>query len=1330
MAEKRRKRRSLSFTSSKEYKKKNKTKSVNQEISNNENINDRENENLKEITKSENISKEDNPNNNIEDDINNNITEDSIKNMEEKSFIRKLADSIPNILNSEIPQCADIKITKIKFYNFKSYKGLHEVSYLDDKFNVVVGPNGSGKSNIIDGVQFLFGYTAKKMRHLTIGNLVNDDAEDKLAYVEMNLEGELSQQIISNLSKIVNLKSNEKINEKSNEKIILKRTVTKKGHSTYFINNQSVTNKLMVKFLSYLGIDTRTNRFLILQGEIENIGLMKPKTDMKLNSSLNFAVSEKTELEKEQIEEEITKIMQEEVEYTSSLGLLEYFEQIIGTLSFNHRIQRLREIYSHISEKLNYSKPTYDFNLKELEKYTETFNTQKILLEDFGTFINKIKNFKLIKEKLENQMKKENEEKIKKLEKENIPEKKKIEKENEILKDFINQMNIFKEEGIEIQLKIKEFNNLINKIENLFNKLELKDKELEKQKEKIEKQNNSIENEITELNKKLEKIKKEIKLKENIKEKNNNENIKEKDKLKNELKAIHSKILEKENTKRTLEKYFYILKENNNFIETPNLIKNSNAEEFIKNNKNKTFKELINKEKNSEEILTNKQKSLNLNKIEYQTLKNRINSNSILSLLNSKGVHIKGVHGRVSDLIKIPSFLKQAFISANRGFLNNIIVDSKKVALECISILKRNNKRGTFLVLNNFQKNNFQKISVNKLEEGFKKITNKSENAVYPLYEFIHCENEYYELFKSNLNTYLVSNDIQKYIAFNKNVRCVNLEGLVIERSGVMYKSLKGDCQTFYNNCDLKGCHCEYKKDKKNETDINNTKKKIKKNENSTKSLSIKELENIIKEEEEEIEIIKEIGRYLKIEGEKNKKIEYLRKIGNEIEEFLSNSNINNKVEDCNKEFSNKKDSKKDVSKEFQKEVEMKIKEINKSIETNKKEENGLKKNLNNLQTEKEKLHSNKYEIENKLLKLTDKRHRKDYLTNKLEKEVKELKEEIKLTNSNKTKEEKIEILNSEITDLIKKESENKINAEKFKEKIKNLKNKLSELFNKQFERENQIEKIKNQSNFFHKFQFEDECLKNEKTNNIFIEKLAIKLPKEELIEDLNEDVLNSKYEELKFLTEKYSTSKIMQYSSSKIMHMPTPDYDFLFSINKTIKLLKKEIKKYEIDQKLSEDLNFLIETLKISRKKLFMQEFTKIKQKFKLIYRTLTFGGNAEIELINYLDPFDGLQLSVMPLKKSWTSVKNLSGGEKTLTSLSLLFAVQCSKPSPFYFLDEIDAALDYRNVSVIANFLYLEKAQFLVISLRDDMVEKANQLVGVYKVKNESSIICYKII
>ena len=155
------------------------------------------------------------------------------------------------------------------------------------------------------------------------------------------------------------------------------------------------------------------------------------------------------------------------------------------------------------------------------------------------------------------------------------------------------------------------------------------------------------------------------------------------------------------------------------------------------------------------------------------------------------------------------------------------------------------------------------------------------------------------------------------------------------------------------------------------------------------------------------------------------------------------------------------------------------------------------------------------------------------------------------------------------------------------------------------------------------------------------------------------------------------------------------------------------------------------------------ISRFAIITSKLKEMYQMITLGGDAELELVDSLDPFaEGIVFSVRPPKKSWKNISNLSGGEKTLSSLALVFALHYYKPTPLYVMDEIDAALDFKNVSIVANYIKerTKNAQFIIISLRlvrsclssslqnnyrfilfrSNMFELADRLVGIYKTDN----------
>ena len=159
-----------------------------------------------------------------------------------------------------------------------------------------------------------------------------------------------------------------------------------------------------------------------------------------------------------------------------------------------------------------------------------------------------------------------------------------------------------------------------------------------------------------------------------------------------------------------------------------------------------------------------------------------------------------------------------------------------------------------------------------------------------------------------------------------------------------------------------------------------------------------------------------------------------------------------------------------------------------------------------------------------------------------------------------------------------------------------------------------------------------------------------------------------------------------------------------------------------EVTRKRDEERKH-VDGLRKARLSEFMTGFAIITTKLKELYQMITLGGDAELELVDSLDPFsEGIVFSVRPPKKTWKNISNLSGGEKTLSSLALVFALHYYKPTPLYVMDEIDAALDFKNVSIVGNYIKerTRNAQFIIISLRSNMFELADRLVGIYKTHN----------
>lgn len=192
-------------------------------------------------------------------------------------------------------------ITRMTLENFKSYAGVQTIGPFHKNFSSVVGPNGSGKSNVIDALLFVFGKRAKQLRLNKVSELIHKSSGfQSLQYAKV----EVYFQLI-----IDNEMSDDDFEVVPNSEFIISRVATLDNQSKYYINNRPSNFTDVGILLRGHGIDLDNNRFLILQGEVEQIAMMKPK-----------GANEHDE------------------------GLLEYLEEIIGSNSFIPQIKEVRVI--------------------------------------------------------------------------------------------------------------------------------------------------------------------------------------------------------------------------------------------------------------------------------------------------------------------------------------------------------------------------------------------------------------------------------------------------------------------------------------------------------------------------------------------------------------------------------------------------------------------------------------------------------------------------------------------------------------------------------------------------------------------------------------------------------------------------------------------------------------------------------------------------------------------------------------------------------------------------------------------------------------------------
>ena len=208
-------------------------------------------------------------------------------------------------------------------------------------------------------------------------------------------------------------------------------------------------------------------------------------------------------------------------------------------------------------------------------------------------------------------------------------------------------------------------------------------------------------------------------------------------------------------------------------------------------------------------------------------------------------------------------------------------------------------------------------------------------------------------------------------------------------------------------------------------------------------------------------------------------------------------------------------------------------------------------------------------------------------------------------------------------------------------------------------------------------------------------------------------------------------------------MELRNEMYDDLASLKKLVAEVKNEIRKLgdvnvnaiEEYKEVSERYTFLkgqhddlveaeetllgiIEDLDTGMRKQFTEKFAEIQREFDASFKHLFGGGHGTLELVEDEDILEcGIRIIAQPPGKKLQNMMQLSGGEKALTAIALLFAIQALKPSPFCLLDEIEAALDDSNVTRFASYLnkLTKNTQFIVITHRRGTMTAADRLYGI---------------
>ena len=1136
----------------------------------------------------------------------------------------------------------------------------------------IVGPNGSGKSNVADAVRWVLG--EQRVKQLRGGNMQDvifsgTELRKPLSYASVAIT-------LDNADRHLAIDFNE---------VTIARKLYRSGESEYLING----NVCRLKDVNELFYDTGIGKegySIIGQGQIEKILSGKPEERRELFDEAAGIVKFKRRknMSLKKLEEErqnllrVTDILSE---LEKQIGPLQRQSEVakaylnkkadLKTYDINMFLletARIKAELSAVEEKLTIAQnelrdvtAQYENTKTEYEAIEEQTDEIDVALDQANRQLNETK---LLKQQLEGQI--------------------------EVLKEQINTARM-NDEHLEQRSKA------------IYAELEAREKsmvELAKEKEAFEAQmsaqhekDQAAEAELLQIQTRIAELAGNIEdNKQNLIELLNNRsstraNIQKYDTLLEQIQvrrsALHQRLLVAESEVSRLQaehgKYEAELKEASDVIlgfttqiqTLEDSIAKLQGEISEKTNKIRDFQASYHREASRLESLKN------------MTERYEGYGNSIRRVMEKKEQN-PGILGVVADIVKAPKEYEVAIETALGGSIQNIVTADEDVAKKMIAYLKQNKfGRATFLPLTSMNGNG-NKISKEAL----------SENGVIGLAStLVQVEVQYRGLAENLLGRTIVVKNIDHGIAlsrkYKQSLRIVTLEGELMNPGGAMTGG------AFKNASNLLSRRRE----------MEDLEKKV-----AQLKVDIGALEGEIEKDKTE-----RTGLYATLE---------------EVKVQLQDAFV---VQNTAKMNLNQVEAQIASSKEDAKQIHAENAELENQI-------SDIKENHESIQVELE--YSEKMEKE---LTTSADAHQKA-LDEAREEEGKQLQETEKMHLAYASLEQKYQFMQENEARILEE-------IQKFNEELAQLDVNKDGATEEIRQKESQIEDIQqtitNSGDLFTEIEAEIQkyTAEKEKLNK---QHKAFLLQREELskrMSDLDKEVfrLNSKREGYEEATEKHINYMWDEYELTYNMALEIRDETLndLAFMKKQIQTLKNEIKalgpvnvnaiedykevseRYEFLKRQHDDLIEaeatlvkIIDELDAAMRKQFKESFEEISAEFDHVFKQLFGGGKGTLELMEDEDVLEaGIKIIAQPPGKKLQNMMQLSGGEKALTAISLLFAIQNLKPSPFCLLDEIEAALDDSNVERFAKYLHklTKHTQFIVITHRRGTMTAADRLYGI---------------
>ena len=1145
-------------------------------------------------------------------------------------------------------------IKQLEIDNFKSFANKSEIPLLKG-FTTVSGPNGSGKSNIIDSVLFALGLAnASELRAENLSHFISTYTKRNDAFVKVTFG-----------------------DTENGEDLTIGRKIrkTSQGYaSTYYINDSVTTLTNVHAVLEKYNV-TPNSYNVMMQGDVMGITNCTPKNRRK-------------------IIDEIAGIADFDRRIEQATNELETVEQ---------RVERSTVILNEVDNRLEQLKEEREVALKY----------QKLREEKQGleSQVSKVRFFD-IKKGLEKAH-------------ENILDFTKKKKEEEVKnKDLDERLNLIKQKYQEISELVKEKGEaqqielkkqeeaLKGEIDRKENATNYADKQIHDGLRSIENAKNGIEN----FKKKIEDFKLKIKLKddeiavikENTKtreaelkkiledmtglnatadqhiEKRNNLRKQLEDLKDEETKLIQAK-LPLESELKTLQRDLEDAKEK--LAELTEMKTNFVANQDLK----KTLVDQLQKEMADFKIIQqnamhdldttkNEINDLNYNiqmasrKIAVMETKKQMAEDSnfgraVDTIMNAR---LRGVHAPLVKLGTVDKEYSVAMEVAFGGRMAHIVVDDEHVAGVAIELLKSSNAgRATF-------------IPLNKIKQAPTRLQLPKDKGVIDFaINLVDFDDEYIDAFYYAVGDTIVVEDLESAKRLIGKYRMVTLQGELLEKSGSMTGGTRLRTGLSFSQND--------------DEELNKFKNRLKDMEQKLASL-----ENKKSSLETKLEDVR--GKY-----------------SDALSEF-SKSKV--ELDNMNQNYANSENILKEKA-DFIASAEPKIVELNNKLD--KLEEKNVKI-YDDMTVCQEQIE----EVE-KLINDKDLKDLKEK-TEGVETEIKRLQTKLMTAENDKNElnrqisfhDNLIETKNEEITNI----EHNNVKLEEDKKRYKNdiveLNKKMETLHEQIVQIEEKLGKLLKERDEINAELIELEKQKHIKLADIdrIAEQIeSFKARRRELepqlesarkdLEDAGEDV--AKLEPIEISIEEI-TSKI-QRLEKRMAELGDVNMRALAAYDE---VLARQSELKEQIETLSKERKEILERMQgyeQLKKETFMKTYNHINENFKEVFHQLS-EGEGELKLECPDDPLSGgMTIEAQPRDKKLQRLESMSGGEKSLTALAFVFAIQRYMPSPFYAFDEVDASLDTMNVERIAQMVQNQSkdTQFIVVSHRRPMIESANRTLGV---------------